>query len=72
MPTCLVSQLKVIEIWNFEGDKEELKMLEYFLKNAEVLEKLILHCESLESEVEVLKQILRLPRGSKICKVEMC
>ncbi|KAE9451998.1 hypothetical protein C3L33_16116, partial [Rhododendron williamsianum] len=39
VPSCLLSHLKVIEIRFFEGEKEEWEMVQYFLCNAKVLEK---------------------------------
>ncbi|KAH7834442.1 hypothetical protein Vadar_016068 [Vaccinium darrowii] len=77
VPTCLVSHLKVIKIRGFGGNKEELKMVEYFLKSAEVLEKVIIHFPDFRAveekvQMDVLKKLLRLPRASKICQLEMC
>lgn len=76
MPPCLVTHLKVIEIVGFQGFKEELKLLTYFLKNGEVLEKLkiVVGCDDLdyakELEVVTKQRLLRLRRGSKICQIE--
>ncbi|KAH7833205.1 hypothetical protein Vadar_004090 [Vaccinium darrowii] len=78
---CLGSHLKVVEIFDlFEWEvyKEELKMVEYFLKNAEVLKKLIIHSGNLDfavekekAKVKVLKKLLSFPRGSKVCQIVM-
>lgn len=72
VPTCLVAHLKVIGITGFQKADEELKMLEYFQKIGEVLEKLIIDYEIFDfvEEVEVLKQLLRSPRGSKFCQIQ--
>ncbi|KAE9455500.1 hypothetical protein C3L33_12598, partial [Rhododendron williamsianum] len=50
VPSCLRSNLKVIKFVNFQGDDGELKMVEYFLKNAEVLEKLIIQTDGTVDE----------------------
>ncbi|KAE9448329.1 hypothetical protein C3L33_19782, partial [Rhododendron williamsianum] len=39
VPSCLLFHLKEIEFKFFEGQKDELKLLDYFLNNAKVLEK---------------------------------
>ncbi|KAI8570788.1 hypothetical protein RHMOL_Rhmol01G0064200 [Rhododendron molle] len=39
VPSCLLFHLKEIEFKYFEGQKDELKLLDYFLNNAQVLEK---------------------------------
>ncbi|KAH7835873.1 hypothetical protein Vadar_030722 [Vaccinium darrowii] len=82
VPKCSGSHLKVVEIFNFDPREEELKMVEYFLKNGEVLEKLIIHESSVgaviavemanKAQVEGLKELLRFPRGSKVCQIEIC
>lgn len=84
VPSCL-RNLKVIKFVNFHGDKAELKMVEYFLKNAEVLEKLIIQTdgtvdecfdmggaglEVAQQKLEVTIKLLMLPRGSKTCQIE--
>ncbi|XP_058179574.1 F-box/FBD/LRR-repeat protein At3g26920-like [Rhododendron vialii] len=43
VPSCLLSHLKVIEIRFFEGEREEWEMVQYFLCNAKVLEKVHMH-----------------------------
>lgn len=74
VPTCVVSHLKVIEFFYFEGDKAELKMLVYFLKNGKVFEK---HFENIAHRVEekelvaIVEELKELPVGSKICEFEM-
>ncbi|KAH7843681.1 hypothetical protein Vadar_019501 [Vaccinium darrowii] len=85
VPSCLLSSLKVIKFDNFQGDSGELKMVEYFLKNAEVLEKLIIQSDGTVDEcfdmgtagmavaeqlLEVTTKLLKLPRGSKTCQIE--
>ncbi|XP_058179438.1 F-box/LRR-repeat protein At4g14103-like isoform X2 [Rhododendron vialii] len=40
VPSCLLFHLKVMEITDFNGSKEEWEIVDYFLQNAKVLEKL--------------------------------
>ncbi|XP_059664739.1 F-box/LRR-repeat protein At4g14103-like [Cornus florida] len=69
VPSCLLLHLKVIEIRKFRGERDELKLAKYFLKNANVLKKLIIH-PTVSKESEVCKELLMLPRGSKTCQVD--
>ncbi|KAI8570804.1 hypothetical protein RHMOL_Rhmol01G0065400 [Rhododendron molle] len=50
VPSCLLSHLKEIEIRFFGGEKEEWKMVEYYLNNAKVLEKVNMHYAGSERE----------------------
>ncbi|KAG5554262.1 hypothetical protein RHGRI_011955 [Rhododendron griersonianum] len=85
VPSCLLLNLKVIKFVNFLGDDGDLKMVEYFLRNAEVLEKLIIQANGTvgecfdmtaaalaiaEQQLEVTTKLLMLPRGSKTCQIE--
>ncbi|XP_028124560.1 putative FBD-associated F-box protein At5g53635 [Camellia sinensis] len=70
-PPCLLSHLKVIEVDDFEGLESDLLLVEYFLKNAKVLNKMVIKNQNLVSvKVEVLKRLLMFPRGSKTCEIE--
>ncbi|KAI8560839.1 hypothetical protein RHMOL_Rhmol04G0286900 [Rhododendron molle] len=85
VPSCLRLNLKVIKFVNFQGDGGQLKMVEYFLKNAEVLEKLIVQTDGTvdecfdmggaglavaEQQLEITAKLLMLPRVSKTCQIE--
>ncbi|XP_058211320.1 F-box protein At4g09920-like [Rhododendron vialii] len=83
VPSCLLLNLKVIMFVNFQGDNGDLNMVEYFLRNAEVLEKLIIQTNGTvgkcfdmtaaafaEHQLEVTMKLLMLPRGSKTCQIE--
>ncbi|KAG5564505.1 hypothetical protein RHGRI_000626 [Rhododendron griersonianum] len=50
VPSCLLSHLKEIEIRYFEGMQEGWEMVECFLENAKVLEKLNMHYASSERD----------------------
>ncbi|KAI3924740.1 hypothetical protein MKW92_016710 [Papaver armeniacum] len=47
---CMISQLKFVEIKGLRGCVNELKFLEFLLKHATVLEKLVLACYSAEQD----------------------
>ncbi|GKV22701.1 hypothetical protein SLEP1_g32549 [Rubroshorea leprosula] len=67
--SCLLS-LKTIEIRSFEGSEDEVKMVEYFLENARVLEKLEIQIwAEIERRFLISKQLLALPRASQKCRV---
>ncbi|XVF56955.1 hypothetical protein PTKIN_Ptkin06aG0162700 [Pterospermum kingtungense] len=71
VPPCLLSHLKVIEIYSFGG---QMKPVEYFLKNASVLEKVKIQMDKelqVEKRHKITKKLLMLPRESKICQVEI-
>ncbi|KAI8000229.1 F-box/FBD/LRR-repeat protein [Camellia lanceoleosa] len=73
VPYCLLSHLKVIEIDNFRGWENDLLLVEYFLKNAKVLNKMAIKHQNSYSfvNVEVLKRITMFPRGSERCEIEI-
>ncbi|XP_021744335.1 F-box/FBD/LRR-repeat protein At2g26030-like [Chenopodium quinoa] len=78
VPDCLVSKLKTVRIEGLKGIDDDLKLLEYILRNAMVLEKL---CTTIRFKVEhrmrsnVLKEshfyksLYNLPRSSSTCEV---
>ncbi|KAK9268851.1 hypothetical protein L1049_000615 [Liquidambar formosana] len=69
---CLLFSLKRIKIWEFQGRREELKLVEYFLENAKVLHELQISTSSYmakEQELELNKKLLTFPRRSETCKV---
>ncbi|KAG5554261.1 hypothetical protein RHGRI_011954 [Rhododendron griersonianum] len=85
VPSCLLSNLKLVKFLKFQGGDGDLKMVEYFLKNAEVLEKLIIQTDGTvdecfdmvgaglaiaQQQLEITTKLLMLPRGSKTCQIE--
>ncbi|GLT76954.1 hypothetical protein SLA2020_485860 [Shorea laevis] len=67
---CLFTCLKKIEIFTFKGNEEYVKMVEYFLKTASVLENLEIHIwAKYEERLEIINKLLMLPRVSKYCRV---
>ncbi|XP_074271917.1 putative F-box protein At3g44060 isoform X2 [Silene latifolia] len=68
------SNIKTIEIRQFVGHKLELLLVKYLLENAKVLKRLILvKCSSMkyEKELQVSKKLLKLPKASKYCIIEL-
>ncbi|XP_058211330.1 putative F-box/LRR-repeat protein At4g00320 [Rhododendron vialii] len=77
VPSCLPSNLKLVKFLKFRGGDGDLQMVAYFLKNAEVLEKLIIDCESYgeefdvpEDQLKITAKLLMLPRASRTCQIE--
>ncbi|XP_062013945.1 FBD-associated F-box protein At4g13985-like [Rosa rugosa] len=76
-PPCFLETLEKIEVHAFHGNRDELAALKVLLKNAMVLEKLIITCsDSFEGGPEKLKdvnnQLADLPRGSSKCCEFIC
>ena len=74
MPPCFLSQLNCIKVYDYGGDEEELSAVKILLKNAVVLEELVISCpqhfaKDLERQKKVHEQLLKLPRGSKHCEL---
>lgn len=68
VPYCFQFNVKKIEIEY--GYRDHLKPVEYFLKNCEVLNKMIFRCVEPVS-TELCKELLMFRRGSKTCEVEL-
>ncbi|KAH7842259.1 hypothetical protein Vadar_003315 [Vaccinium darrowii] len=68
-PECLSLCLEKIIFRGFEASKVELKLLRYLLGNAMVLKHLSL--TSFSRNEQVKKQILKFPRGSSTCEIEL-
>ncbi|CAK7327615.1 unnamed protein product [Dovyalis caffra] len=67
LPHCLPSCLEVIELKDFTGQSEEMKMVEYFLRNAEVLMKMAIRYEKgIDNSKEVVvERLSNCRKGSK-------
>ncbi|XVF03934.1 hypothetical protein REPUB_Repub05bG0036200 [Reevesia pubescens] len=76
-PSFLWSQLKTLKILSFEGKKNELQMVEYFLKNAKVLENFMVQTIARRKKMpekwrsKITKTLLNLPKVSEKCKVSV-
>lgn len=73
VPECLLCHLKEMEIWGFEGVKYDLPMVEFFLGNAEVLQKMKIYVHELSSDEEIMlsEHVLEIPKVSEACQVEI-
>ncbi|TXG59259.1 hypothetical protein EZV62_013832 [Acer yangbiense] len=72
VPSCLRLHLKMIEIRNMEGYKDELEVISYMLKNSEVLEEFSVDVAAKDaaSKEDLQRQILMYPRGSVACEIK--
>ncbi|EYU44910.1 hypothetical protein MIMGU_mgv1a023694mg [Erythranthe guttata] len=69
---CLLSHLRIVKLVNIRGEKHELEIINYLLRNAKVLERMeISYPESFGSnkEINMLKNISLFHRGSAVCEV---
>ncbi|XP_059624184.1 putative FBD-associated F-box protein At3g50710 [Cornus florida] len=71
VPYCVLFHLKVIEIRYFFWCSDELKIAEYFLKNAKVLERMVIRSAGGQQSKIICNTLLGLPRGSKTCRLEV-
>ncbi|XP_059623850.1 F-box/LRR-repeat protein At4g14103-like isoform X2 [Cornus florida] len=72
VPCCLSMHLQEIEISEFRGLSDELRLIEYFLRNGSVLHKMTINsCNSVEKQEreELLKKLLMFRRGSINCQI---
>ena len=73
VPPCLLSQLNCIRVCFYHGDEKELSAIKILLKNALVMNKIVIYCSKhlagdLEKREKVFEQLLKLPRWSKNCE----
>ncbi|GLT67353.1 hypothetical protein SLA2020_396680 [Shorea laevis] len=71
-PTCLLFHLKTIEIWSHRMEVEAyMKIVEFFLKNAVVLEDVEVFTGRIppEHQLKIMRELLMLPSVSKECRV---
>ncbi|KAF9587313.1 hypothetical protein IFM89_001037 [Coptis chinensis] len=77
VPQCVQSHLKSVELRFYTGSDLELCLVKFLLKNAMALEKITVMASwnlsrNPEMQVEVFKQLLRLPRGSACSVIDFC
>ncbi|KAI3877777.1 hypothetical protein MKX03_019217 [Papaver bracteatum] len=76
VPSCLLLHLKTIEVREFEGQPEELKLVKYIWTNARILQVLIIQSGTsktivaLEKKTQIMEMLLMNPRASTSCKVK--
>ncbi|KAL7198552.1 hypothetical protein ACSBR2_020942 [Camellia fascicularis] len=73
VPSCLRSSLKEVKISGIDASQDELNLIKYLLKNAEVLTKMTIRnvISSMEEENEFLKELVMAPRCSNTCQIEL-
>ncbi|QHO35815.1 hypothetical protein HN51_029233 [Arachis hypogaea] len=82
LPVCFSTTLKTIEISGITGKEEELFAIEILLQAASVLDKLCIKCYwfsfdlndkriGLKRSEELYKRILKYPKSSKDCEIEL-
>lgn len=72
VPACLLFSLEILDIRKFQGQQWELKIVKYLLSNGKSLKTLSVHCEKRKMKremLEVRRELLETPRGSRICEV---
>ncbi|THG04486.1 hypothetical protein TEA_004992 [Camellia sinensis var. sinensis] len=76
VPSCFTSCLKTISITVFYGTPAEFHMLRFLLKNATVLEQMLIYCSGNSPEdtnpEQLSYHIQMLPRGSENCVIKWC
>lgn len=70
MPKCLLSSLEFVDCKvQIPVLAPEMKLLRYLLKNSAILKKLTLRLDSCSKKDEILKILLKFPRGSTKCEL---
>ncbi|KAK9689144.1 hypothetical protein RND81_09G038100 [Saponaria officinalis] len=67
VPSCVSSQLKVINLEYYTGSRMEIGMVKYFLKNANLLEQMVIHRSQSNTARETEK--LNLMKASEACSI---
>ncbi|KAI8558057.1 hypothetical protein RHMOL_Rhmol04G0058900 [Rhododendron molle] len=71
VPSCFASSLKTVRIAYFDGNGVDMWFIMFLLKNATVLERLMLHCCFPRDQQKLRSRLNKLPRGSKSCVIEL-
>ncbi|KAI8566608.1 hypothetical protein RHMOL_Rhmol02G0053900 [Rhododendron molle] len=72
VPACLLFSLEILDVRKFQGQQRELKIVKYLLSNAKSLKTLSVRCEKRKMKremLEVRRELMETPRGSRICEV---
>ncbi|KAE9448151.1 hypothetical protein C3L33_19947, partial [Rhododendron williamsianum] len=70
VPSCFTSSLKTVGIAYFDEDDAKMWFLRFLLKNATVLERLMLRCYTRDQQ-KLSRRLNKLPKGSKSCVIEL-
>ncbi|GLU14716.1 hypothetical protein SLE2022_312690 [Rubroshorea leprosula] len=69
---CLSFCVKKIVILWFEGGEDEIELAKHFLQSAKVLASMEIHIKGgYQNQLEITKELLRLPRASNECSVDI-
>ncbi|KAI3875207.1 hypothetical protein MKX03_008905 [Papaver bracteatum] len=74
VPQCVLLHLKSVKFCEFYGCLEDLNAVKTFLKNARVLKRMIIKFDSdlsTDEQNKVMKKLLKFPRGSPRCKIQV-
>ncbi|XP_026400593.1 FBD-associated F-box protein At5g22730-like [Papaver somniferum] len=74
VPQCMLLRLKSVKFCKFYGHLEEVNAVKTFLKNAGVLQRMIIrfrHSLSTDEQNKVMKKLLKFPRSSAGCIIEI-
>ncbi|KAI3941424.1 hypothetical protein MKW92_022234 [Papaver armeniacum] len=74
IPRCVLLHLKSVKFCEFYGCLEDLNAVKTFLKNARVLKRMIIKFDSdlsTDEQNKVMKKLLKFPRGSPRCKIQV-
>ena len=71
VPKCLESCLRIISLVKFKSWEHDLELVQFFLNNAKVLEKMgiLTGLLDLAENSRILKKFSELPRGSSKCEL---
>lgn len=70
LPKCLLSSLEFVDFKvQIPVLAPEMQLLRYLLKNSAILKKLTLRVSSCSKKDEILKILLKFPRGSTKCEL---
>ncbi|KAI3831857.1 hypothetical protein MKX03_022229 [Papaver bracteatum] len=74
VPQCMLLHLKAVKLCEFYGCLEDLNAVKTFLKNARVLKRMIIKFDSnlsTDEQNRVMKKLLKFPRCSANCIIEV-
>ena len=71
VPMCMLKNLRTVKYENCKWRKDDIKFLEYMLRNAEVLKTLTItyKSERMEEEMRLCAELLKCPRASRYCEI---
>ncbi|KAL6174691.1 hypothetical protein ACLB2K_051337 [Fragaria x ananassa] len=77
VPVCLISHLKTICLWDFQGCPDDMEVAMYLVKHGKALNKVTIYnhfCQDKEIEIQspiaLWSKFSKFPRGSKTCKIQ--